>query len=115
MEKLLTVLSSNEGGGSSSMKSTAEDKRQLTTQAKMLVGSCRSLPIHRTASAVATDVVEQTVRLVGRELLSRDPSFRSDQSRLDQPRYKKNSKKYNASSLSTALQMAVKSCVDLRK
>jgi hypothetical protein len=84
MEKLLTALSSSEGIDSA--LKAGEERRLLTAKAKTLVGSCRSLPIHRTASTLAIDVVGQTMRLVGEELLRRDPSFRADQSRVDEPR-----------------------------
>lgn len=87
MEKLLAALSSNDGmERAPKAAGTGEDRRLLTAKAKTLVGSCRSLPIHRTASTLAIDVVEQTMRLVGEEMLGRDSSFRADQSRVDEPR-----------------------------
>lgn len=83
-ERLLAILSSS---SSSTDGGTIENKRQMSEHAKILIGCCRKLPIHKTTSSVAVGVVEQAVRHVGQELLIGDPTFRSDQHRNDQPRY----------------------------
>ena len=74
MEKLLRALTDPED--------TKSHKELLAAKAKTLVGYCRNhLPIHRSASSLAVDVIEDTLREVFQDLMSNDPDFKTEERR----------------------------------
>jgi len=77
VDDLLESLSNSPAGGAPC---------ELREKANRLLLDCHRLPIHRSQSTMAIDVVERTMRRVGEKLLNHDHVFRDDQSRNDQAR-----------------------------